>query len=111
MTVIGLPLAIVVFAFEQRKERDNEEEEVYQRLPDNDQDFLKAALANPDLGLFSAVQTPALAEQQKERRVIIFSMREWCERTDFRTLLPTLLRGEDPVFVKHVSALLASEAI
>ena len=79
VTVIGLPLAIVVFAFEQRKERDNEEEEVYQLLSDNYQDFLKVALANPDLGLFSAVQTPALAEQQKERRVIIFSMREGCE--------------------------------
>ena len=34
VTVIGLPLAIVVFAFEQRKERDNEEEEVYQLLSD-----------------------------------------------------------------------------
>ena len=100
VTVIGLPLAIVVFAFEQRKERDNEEEEVYQLLSDNYQDFLKVALANPDLGLFSAVQTPALTEQQKQRRVVIFSMREWCERTDFHTLLPTLLRGEDPAFVK-----------
>ena len=141
VTVIGLPLAIVVFAFEQRKERDNEEEEVYQLLSDNYQDFLKVALANPDLGLFSAGQTPALTEQQKERMVIIFSMlvslferaymllyeenlsakqlrrwrswedymREWCERADFRTLLPTLLRGEDPAFVKYVSALLASE--
>ena len=32
VTVIGLPLAIAVFIFEQRKERDNEEEEVYQLL-------------------------------------------------------------------------------
>ena len=32
VTVIGLPLAICVFLYEQRKERENEEEEVYQLL-------------------------------------------------------------------------------
>ena len=45
VTVIGLPLAIAVFFFEQRKERENEEEEVYQLLSDSYQDFLKVALA------------------------------------------------------------------
>jgi hypothetical protein len=74
VTVIGLPLAIFVFLFEQRKERENEEEEVYQLLSDNYQDFLKIALANTDLRLFSAEQTPQLSEEQKERMVIIFSM-------------------------------------
>ncbi len=54
VTVVGLPLAILVFLFEQRKERENEEEEVYQLLSDNYQDFLKVALDNPDLRLFSA---------------------------------------------------------
>jgi hypothetical protein len=74
VTVIGLPLAILVFVYEQRKERDNEEEEVYQLLSDNYQDFLKVALASPDLRLFSAEQTPNLSEEQKERMFIIFSM-------------------------------------
>jgi len=32
VTVIGLPLAIVIFFFEQRRERHNEEDEVYQLL-------------------------------------------------------------------------------
>jgi hypothetical protein len=73
VTVVGLPLAIVVFLYEQRKERDNEEEEVYQLLADNYQDFLKVALANPDLRLFSA-QSAQLTEEQRERRLIIFSM-------------------------------------
>ena len=74
VTVIGLPLAIVVFFFEQRKERENEDEEVYQLLSDNYQDFLKVALANPDLKLFSAEATPALTEEQNERLIIIFEM-------------------------------------
>ena len=74
VTVVGLPLAIGVFLYEQRKERDNEEEEVYQLLADNYQDFLKVALDNPDLGLFSAEGTAQLTDEQRERRVIIFSM-------------------------------------
>ena len=74
VTVIGLPLAICVFLYEQRKERDNEEEAVYQLLSDNYQDFLKVTLANPDLKLFSAEKTPELSEEQHERMFIIFSM-------------------------------------
>ena len=74
VTVIGLPLAIAVYLFEQRKERENEEEEVYQLLSDNYQDFLKVALENPDLRLFSQQGTPTLDDQQKERQLIIFTM-------------------------------------
>lgn len=74
VTVIGLPLAILVFLYEQRKERENEEEEVYQLLSDNYQDFLKIALENPDLRLFSTIRSESLNEEQNERLLIIFSM-------------------------------------
>lgn len=74
ITVIGLPLAIFVFIFEQRKERDNEEENVYQLLSDNYQDFLKIALDNSDLHLFSSETTTQLSTEQQERMLIIFSM-------------------------------------
>lgn len=74
VTVVGLPLAISVFIFEQRKERNNEEEEVYQLLSDNYQEFLKIALDHPDLRLFASEETPALSEEQSERMFIIFSM-------------------------------------
>jgi hypothetical protein len=74
VTVIGLPLAIAVFLFEQRKERENEEEEVYQLLSDNYQDFLKVALENPDLRLFSDETAPSLTDEQRERLLIIFTM-------------------------------------
>lgn len=74
VTVIGLPLAIIVFLYEQRKERNNEEDAVYQLLSDNYQDFLKVTLDNPDLRLFSTEKTPQLSEQQRERMLIIFSM-------------------------------------
>ncbi len=74
VTTIGLPLAIFVFLYEQKKERDNEEEEVYQLLSDNYQDFLMVALGNPDLRLYSAEQTANLSEEQRERMLIIFNM-------------------------------------
>lgn len=74
VTVIGLPLAILVFIIEQHKERENEEEEVYQLLSDNYQEFLRTTLEHPDLRLFSPQQTPELTEEQQERMLIIFSM-------------------------------------
>jgi hypothetical protein len=74
VTTIGLPAAIFVFLYEQKKERDNEEEEVYQLLSDNYQDFLKIALEHSDLSLFSAEHTPKLTMEQRERMLIIFNM-------------------------------------
>lgn len=74
VTVIGLPLAIAVFLYEQRRERENEEEAVYQLLSDNYQDFLKMALENPDLKLFSAGAAGSLTEEQRERQLILFNM-------------------------------------
>ena len=141
VTVIGLPLAIAVFIFEQRKEGDNEEEEVYQLLSDNYQEFLKIALEHPDLRLFASEETAALSVEQRERMFIIFSMLislferaylllyeddmtekqlrrwrswedymgEWCNRADFRSLLPVLLRGADPDFSDYIQKLATSE--
>jgi hypothetical protein len=74
VTTIGLPLAIFVFIYEQKKERDNEDEEVYQLLSDNYQDFLRIALGHPDLRLFSPEQTTELTDEQRERMLIIFNM-------------------------------------
>lgn len=74
VTVIGLPLAIAVFVYEQMKERENEEEEVYQLLSDNYQDFLKLVLENHDLRLFSPDETPDLTDEQRERMLIIFNI-------------------------------------
>ena len=74
VTAVGLPCAIFVFLYEQKKERESDEEEVYQLLSDNYQDFLKVALDNPDLRLFSSAQTPDLTPEQRERMLIIFNM-------------------------------------
>lgn len=41
---------------------------------DNYQEFLKVALSNPDLRLFSSTEPPDLTAEQKERTLIIFCM-------------------------------------
>lgn len=139
VTVVGLPLAIVAYMFEQRKERANEEEETYQLLSDNYQDFLKVVLENSDLKLFSTPKLLDPSDEQRERIMLIFGMLislferaylllyepglknsklrrwrswedymlEWLRREAFRSLLPELVKGEDPEFVAYIQKLAA----
>jgi hypothetical protein len=74
VTAVGLPLAIVVFFYEQNKERENEEEAAYQQLSDAYTDFLKLVLESPDLKLRSQEATPGLNDEQRERMLLIFDM-------------------------------------
>lgn len=75
VTVFGLPFAIFLFLYEQRKERDAEDEEAYQLLQDAYNDFLKIVLDNPDLKLRSAGGARAdLTDEQRERTLIIYEM-------------------------------------
>ena len=74
VTVLALPFAIVFFAWEQRKERDNEEEEGYQLLSDAYNDFLKVVLANPDLHLRTNEPLSNPTPEQNERMLVIFDM-------------------------------------
>ncbi len=74
VTVIGLPLAIMTFMLEQRKERENEDEEVYQLLADNYTDFLKLVMANPDLQLRSHSGPLTMSAEQEERKLVLFEI-------------------------------------
>ncbi|HEV2612583.1 MAG TPA: hypothetical protein VGU61_20135 [Noviherbaspirillum sp.] len=74
VTVFGFPFAIFLFLYEQRRERDSEDEEAYQLLQDAYNDFLKIVLDNPDLQLRSANVSLDLTDEQRERKLIIFEM-------------------------------------
>lgn len=75
VTIIGLPFAIIVFLLEQRKERRNEDEEIFQRLSDEYREFLKLVLDNADLQLLRQEGAGAeLTAEQKERRLAIFGI-------------------------------------
>ena len=74
VTTLGLPVAILFFAWEQRKERDNEEEEQYQLLSDAYNDFLKVVLDHPDLQLRTNEPLENPTAEQREQMLVIFDM-------------------------------------
>jgi hypothetical protein len=74
VTVLGLPLAMGVFLYEKHKEREVEEEEVYEAVAGSYQDFLRLALENPDLRLLSKSRTIDLSPEQRERMQAIFGL-------------------------------------
>ncbi len=137
VTVFGFPLAIYAFVWQERKERENEDEEVYLMLSEAYTDFLKLVMQNPDLKLRSQCNISDFNEEQRERVQVMFEilislferayllaydvdmdskqqrrwaswddyMQEWCERDDFRAMLPRLLQGEDPDFSAYIRQL------
>ena len=95
VTVVGLPLAILVYLFEQHKERRNDENDVYERLSRNYQDFLQLALDNPDLKLLSQSHTPNLGPEQQERMQAIFAMLIALFERAYLLLYDNNLRGNE----------------
>lgn len=75
VTVVGLPFAIAVFLWQQRKERLAEEEELHQRLNAAYTDFLKLVLDNADLQMLRRRSgTAQLSPEQEERRHALFGI-------------------------------------
>ena len=75
VTIVGLPLAILIFAWEQRHQRQNDQEEIYQRLSDEYTSFLKLALDNADLHLLRKQGSgPELTGEQQERKYALFTI-------------------------------------
>jgi hypothetical protein len=143
VTIIGLPFAIAVFLHERRKERQNDDEELYLQLSDEYAKFLRLMLNHADLHLLTRSEPAApFTSEQVERRNVLFELlisiferayilvyeeqmgrqasrlwqtwadyvREWCQRPDFRELLPTLLQGEDPEFQNYIRKVADEEA-
>jgi hypothetical protein len=75
VTIIGLPFAIVVFIQERRKERRNDDEELYLQLSDEYAKFLRLMLDHADLHLITRSQ-PAVpfTSEQIERRNVLFEL-------------------------------------
>lgn len=72
----ALPFAIIVYLFDKRKQRQSDEEELYQRLSDEYMSFLKLVLDNADLQLLRkhAEGGPELTAEQLERRFVLFGI-------------------------------------
>jgi hypothetical protein len=106
VTVVGLPLAISVFIFEQCKEHNNEEEQ-------RERMFIIFSML---ISLFEHAYLLLYDNNMKEKQPRRWGswedyMGEWCSRADFRTALPALLSGEDPQFAGCIRKLAASDPV
>ncbi|MEW6119944.1 MAG: hypothetical protein AB1593_07635 [Pseudomonadota bacterium] len=74
VTIVGLPFAIAVYLLDQRRERQNEEEELFLRLSDEYADFMRLVIDNADLHLLSPDEKGPLNEEQRERKRALFAI-------------------------------------
>lgn len=74
VTILGLPFAIYIFMVEQRKQRENEDEEINELLSRAYTDFLKLVIDHPDLKLRSTRATPNLTEDQQDQVFAMFEI-------------------------------------
>lgn len=75
VTVFGLPYAIFVVMHDNYKERQLENEELYQKLAEEYAKFANLLIQNADLQLTTGhVPEEKLTPEQKERKRIIFDM-------------------------------------
>lgn len=74
VTIIGLPFAIGVYVYDRRRDRQNDEEEIFLRLSDEYADFMRLVIDNADLHLLSPAAKGALSEEQLERKRALFAI-------------------------------------
>jgi hypothetical protein len=74
VTIVGLPFAIGVYVFDRRRERQNDEEELFLRLSDEYADFMRLVIANADLHLLAPAAKDELSEEQRERKQALFAI-------------------------------------
>lgn len=132
-TVIGIPFALWTFVHEERKERQAEQEEIYDKLMDHYDDILARLFEHPDIDQHNKpLEDAELRRQQKllyemlmnlfERAfILLYGEKEvayrrmwnswedyiklWISRQNFLEMLPDLVKGEDPDFVAYMSRL------
>jgi len=75
VTVVGMPFAIAVFMWEQRRARQNDQEEIYPRVSDEYTNFPKLVPDNTDLRLLRHEDNGVpLDVERQERRHALFSI-------------------------------------
>lgn len=75
VTIVGFPFAIWVFLKEQKKERLNDDEELYLQLSDEYTKFLRLVIHNADLRLTTQEDPVApFTPEQIERRNVLFEI-------------------------------------
>jgi hypothetical protein len=130
-TVVGIPLAIVTFIHQEKKERQSEQEEIYDKLMDHYSEIQEKLFEYPELDQHDHPLTdPEAARRQKILYEMLVSLFErafillygetdpayqrmwnswmdyieiWSDRPNFRASLPLMMRGEDPDFADFMT--------
>jgi len=74
VTIVGLPFAIGVYVYDRRRDRQNDEEEIFLRLSDEYADFMRLVIDNADLHLLSSAAKGELSEEQLVRKHALFAI-------------------------------------
>ena len=126
-TVVGIPMAIVIFIIQEHKERESEQEEIYDKLMDHYSRIQEKLFEHPELDQHDIPLDDAEAARRQlilyemlvslfERAFILLQgetapsyrrmwnswldyIEIWCERPNFRAALPRLMLREDAAFV------------
>lgn len=132
-TVVGIPLAIFMFVLQEKKERQNEQEEIYDKLMGHYTVIQEKLFDHPELDVHDQkLENTEDARRQYilyqmvvslfERSYILLAseadpayqrmwnswvdyIREWVVRPNFRAVLPRLMEGEDKDFVAYMADL------
>lgn len=130
-TVVGIPLALGVFVFEEKKERQAEQEEIYEKLMEHYSRIQEKLFEHPELDQH---ECPLQDPEEGRRQYILYEMlislfersfillygetdpayrrmwnswedyiAQWLTHPNFRAALPRLMKGEDPDFVAYFS--------
>ena len=74
VTIVGLPLAIGVYVYDRRRDRQSDEEGIFLRLADEYADFMRLVIDNADLHLLSPAAKGELSEEQLVRKHALFAI-------------------------------------
>ncbi len=132
-TIVGIPLVLITFIYQERKERQNEQEEIYDKLMAHYTEIQEKLFLYPEIDTHTHPSTdPETARRQYilyemltalfERSFILLAsetspayrrmwnswvdyIRQWLEKPNFVAALPLLMKGEDPDFVAYIAKL------
>jgi hypothetical protein len=131
--LIGIPLAVGTFMVQEKKERQNEQEEIYDKLMAHYAEIQEKLFEYPELDMHSAVSADPETQRRQlilyemlislfERSYILLAnekepeyqrmwnswvdyIQSWLDKPNFVAALPQLMKGEDPDFVAYVAKL------
>ena len=131
--ILGVPITLLAFIYQEKKERESEQEEIYDKLMEHYANIQDKLFKHPEID--DHMNLLPDAEDSRRQRIVyemLVSLFErayilladerdpnyqrmwnswldyinlWVGRSNFRQALPEMMRGEDPDFVRFMAKL------